>query len=227
MRLAGGSKSCRFCAHRGQSAAFNEALPHITGEYFTWCDSDDLMTPDCVEKKTRWLMDHPEIGMVRNNGTVLDGDHGTVLSESARPEDRECKDIFHELFLDRTYCYAGCYMIRTDLFFECYPERQIPLSPEGQNLQLLLPPASKTPCGYIDEKLHIYCRRSGGHSSQNRSYQENLKRLRNFTTLKLTLLDYCDCDGAYYEALAKEQEEAKRKNLIYSAVQRARKELGK
>lgn len=216
-----------FCPHQGQAAAVNAALPLVQGDYFTWCDSDDLMTPDCVEKKVRWLIDHPHIGMVRNNGTVMDGDTNKILSESARPDDRECKDIFKDLFSDLTYCYAGCYMIRTELFFSCYPQKRIPVSPEGQNLQLLLPPASRTLCGYIDDKLHIYCRRSGGHSSRNRSYQENLRRLQNFTSLKLTLLDYCDCDRAYYAELAKSQEETRRKNLLYSAVQRARKELGK
>lgn len=216
-----------FSPHKGQAAAFNAALPLVEGEFFTWCDSDDLMAADGVEKKARWLMEHPQIGMVRNNGIVLDADKNIMLSESARPEDRACKDIFKELFLDSTYCYAGCYMIRSELFFACYPDRKIPVSVEGQNLQLLLPPASRTDCGYLDEKLHTYCRRKSGHSSQSRSYQENLQRVKNFTALKLELLEYCRCDRDYYTQLAMEQEEKKRKNLLYSAVQRARKEMGK
>ncbi len=227
LELAGIQVNLVFCSHQGQAAAVNAALPLIKGDFFTWCDSDDLMARDGVEKKARWLIDHPQIGMVRNNGIVLDGDKNTVLFESARPADRECKDIFKDLFLDRTYCYAGCYMIRTALFFACYPQKQIPLSPEGQNLQLLLPPASRTPCGYIDDQLHTYCRRGSGHSSKSRSYQENLKRLQNFTALKIALLDYCNCDHAYYTKLAMDQEETKRKNLLFSAVQRARKDLRK
>lgn len=216
-----------FSPHWGQAAAFNAALPLMEGEYFTWCDSDDLMSPDGVEKKVRWLMEHPGVGMVRNNGIVLDADLGVVVSESAREEDRCQKDIFDDLFRDLTYCYAGCYMVRTDLFFTCYPQKQIPESPEGQNLQLLLPPASRSECGYLDEKLHTYCRRHSGHSSQSRSYRENLTRLENFTVLRLAILEYCDCDRTYYSALAQEQEKIKRKILLQSAVQRARKELEK
>lgn len=216
-----------FCTHAGQAAAFNAALPLVTGSFFTWCDSDDRMTPDSIEKKVAWLQAHPDVGMVRSNGIVLDADQSKYLFDSARPEDRMCKDIFEELFLDTTYCYAGCYMIRSELFFACYPQRQIPVSPEGQNLQLLLPPASRTVCGYIDEKLHTYCRRSSGHSSKRRSYQENLSRVQNFTALKLALLDYCTCDRAYYSRLAQAQEEKKRKNLLLSALQQARKEMGK
>ena len=113
----------------------NEALPLISGEFFTWCDSDDLLTPDSVEKKALWLMEHPEIGMVRSNGIVLDADKGVQLSESANPADRCQKSVFEDLLLDRTYCYAGCYMVRTSLFFSCYPDKKMPESPEGQNLQ--------------------------------------------------------------------------------------------
>lgn len=227
LEAAGLSVTLLFCPHRGQAAAMNAALPLIRGEFFTWCDSDDLLTPDSVEKKVRWLMEHPEVGMVRSNGIVLDADKGIPLSESAKESDRCQKSVFEDLFLDRTYCYAGCYMVRTDLFFACYPEKIMPESPEGQNLQLLLPPASRSECGYLDEPLHTYCRRHSGHSSRNRSYQENLSRMKNFTALRLAILEYCNCDRAHYSALARSLEEKNRQILLYSAVQRARKEIGK
>lgn len=227
LEKAGVEVKLLFCDHRGQAAAFNAALPHMTGQLFTWCDCDDLMTADSVEKKARWLMEHPQVGMVRSNGLVVDGDTGKVLSQSARERDRCQKNIFEDLFRDLSYCYAGCYMMRTDLFFTCYPHKQMPESPEGQNLQLLLPPASRTECGFIDEALHTYCRRSSGHSSRERSYQENLTRLKNFTALRLTLLEYCDCDRQRYTEIAREHEQKNMRILLYSAAQRARKELGK
>ncbi len=215
------------CPHRGQAAAMNAALPFVTGDFFTWCDADDLLASECVEKKARFLMERADIGMVRNNGIVLDADKGIVLNESARESDRCEKYIFEDLFTDRTYCYAGCYMIRTALLFDCYPKKKMPESIEGQNLQLLLPPASRTPCGYLDEKLHTYCRRSSGHSSMERSYRENLIRMKNFTALRLAILEYCDCDHAHFTSLAKDMEEKNKKILLYSAVKRAREELEK
>jgi len=227
LEAAGISLKLVFCPHRGQAAAVNAALGLVTGELFTWCDADDLLTPDSVEKKARWLLAHPEVGMVRSNGIVMDADKGLVLSESARKEDRQQKSVFEDLFRDLTYCYAGCYMIRSDLFFACYPDRKIPESPEGQNLQLLLPPASRSQCGYLDEPLHTYCRRGSGHSSKDRSYQENLRRILNFTALRLEILNYCHCDRDYYTALAAEMEQRSKAKLIYSALLRARKELGK
>ena len=185
------------------------------------------MSPDNIEKKVQWLLEHPDVGMVRNNGIVMDGDKGVVLSQSARETDKCQQNIFDELFLDRTYCYAGCYMIRSDLFWRCYPQKQIPVSPEGQNLQLLLPPASRTECGYIDECLHTYCRRGSGHSSKKRSYQENLRRMENFMALRLAVLEYCDCDRAHFAQLAKTLEENNRKILLHSALQQARKDMRK
>ena len=227
LEAAGLSVQLLFCPHRGQAAAMNAALPMIRGTFFTWCDSDDLMTPDSVEKKARWLMEHPETGMVRSNGIVMDADQGIVLSESARGSDKCRKSIFEELFLDLTYCYAGCYMVRTELFFQCYPEKKMPESPEGQNLQLLLPPASRTECGYLDEQLHTYCRRGSGHSSKRRSYRENLLRLQNFTRLRLEILEYCRCDRARYTAAARNLEEKNKGILLHSAVKQARTELKK
>lgn len=227
LEAAGLSVKLLFCPHRGQAAAMNAALPLINGAFFTWCDADDLLSPDSVEKKANWLMAHPDVGMVRSNGIVLDADQGIQLSESAREPDRCQKSVFEDLFLDRTYCYAGCYMVRTDLFFACYPDKKMPESPEGQNLQLLLPPASRSECGYLGEPLHTYCRRHSGHSSRDRSYQENLRRMENFTALRLAILEYCECDRARYRALAHSLEEKNRKILLHSAVQRARKELGK
>jgi len=216
-----------FCSHFGQAAATNEALQHINGEFFTWCDADDLMTCDSIEKKVLWLEANPEIGMVRSNGVVRDMSTGKDLYDSSKPSDRATKNIFEELFCDKTYCYAGCYMIRTSLFFEGYPQRQMPLSPEGQNLQLLLPSASRSLCGYLDEKLHTYCRREGTHSNKKRSYSQTLARIENFRKLRLAVLEHCRCDKPYFEELARKTAEKAKTNLVLSAVQHLRKEREK
>lgn len=211
--------------HGGQSAAMNAGIPLIMGEFFTWCDADDWLTPDSIEKKVLWLLEHPDFGMVRSNGLVLDVSRGGAVSESARLRDRRDMDIFEDLFLDQCYCYAGCYMLRTRLLFECYPKKHIPESPEGQNLQLLLPPASRSLCGYLDEKLHFYCRRSSGHSSRARSYQENLRRMENFTALRLELLGYCQRDREKYVQKAEMLDRRNKEMLLQSMLQCARKEL--
>ena len=206
-----------FAVHGGQAAAFNAALPRVAGEFFTWCDSDDRMTPDNIEKKVLWLQSHPDVGMVRNNGIVMDADKGVVLSQSARETDKCQKSIFEELFLDLTYCYAGCYMMRKELFFAAYPEGQIPVSLEGQNLQMLLPPASRTRCGWLDEALMIYRIHSSSHAHHERSLPEMVARAQGFYRLRLSLLPYCECDRDAYRLEAEQILENFKKNMLKQA----------
>lgn len=208
--------------HSGQAQAVSEALKLVTGEFITWCDADDIMLPENIEKKAIFLMEHPQFGMVRNDGVRLE--NGKEETMDSRPEDRRGQNIFDALFHDATYCYAGCYMIRTSLLFSCYPKREIPRSEEGQNLQLLLPPASRTECGFLPECLHIYRRRTDGHSGQKRSFTQALRRMENFTSLKLEILEFCQCDRAYYREEAKRLACASRQQLLRSAAQKAREE---
>ena len=213
--------------HAGQAAAVNAALPLASGEYLTWCDADDLLMPDSIEKKADFLTRFPELGLVRSDGIILDGDAGRMLSRSARTEDRRTQNIFDALFRGTTYCYAGCYMVRAALLFACYPDRTIPLSPEGQNLQLLLPPASRSDCGFLPDALHTYCRRSGGHSSKKLSFRQACARLEHFSSLRRAVLPHCLCDAEYYLEVDRRLTDEARQSLCRAAVAQARKDTKK
>ncbi|MBQ6660508.1 MAG: glycosyltransferase family 2 protein [Lachnospiraceae bacterium] len=225
LREAGIVVKCLSLPHGGQAAAVNAALKEVHGEFLTWCDSDDRMMPRCVEAKVLYLREHPEIGMVRNDGLVFDGDTGTVLSHSAKEADRKTQWIFDGLLDQTVYCYAGCYMVRMDVFLQGYPDREIPLSPEGQNLQLLLPSASRTQCGFIPEVLHHYYRRSTGHSGRARSFTENRDRAMNFIDLTRRILDHCECDREVYEKKLEELRKTRIEQLKYSLLLRAKEEI--
>ena len=212
--------------HKGQASAINDALKLAKGEYLTWCDSDDYMFPGNIEKKVLWLKEHPYAGMVRNDGLVYDGDNETVIRSSTKEEDRKEQDIFDQLLWQTTYCFAGCYMVRMSLFDSCYPDRGIPLSAEGQNLQLLLPPASRSVCGFVPEVLHHYYQRKAGHSSQSRSYTQTLERINGFNDLFLRILPYCDVDQEKYKQVIEEIKKKNIEQLRYSMVMRVKKEMG-
>ena len=210
--------------HAGLAAAICEALPLVGDGFFTWCDVDDVLAPGNIGCKASYLMAHPELGLVRNDGLrVSDG----LKSRLSREPDRETRDIFDDLFREVTYCCAGCYMVRTNLFFKCYPDRRIPLSPEGQNLQLLLPPASRSLCGFIPKDLFHYHQRPDGHFSRPRSLTEQLRRVEDFARLRAEILDYCDCDRALYLRINEEMLLRRRHGFLVSAAARARKELGR
>ena len=210
--------------HAGQAAAMNRALELVKGEFFTWCDADDLLAPESVEAKARYLIENPDVSMVRSNGMRLNADTLSEIGEYATDGDKVKKNIFDDLLLDKTYCFAGCYMVRTDMLFSCYPDRKIPVSPEGQNLQLLLPVASRTDCGYVDGIIHFYRIHSDSHSQKKRSYSESLMRIRNFTKLRLQVLDYCAVDSQRYKIVVDEIERQSIRQLAADAVRKVRSE---
>lgn len=211
--------------HAGQAAAINAALPLVTGEYLTWCDADDVMTTDSIEKKTEYLMSHHEVDMVRSDGIYMDGDSNRFISKNATEKDSYTQNIFDALFHGTTYCYAGCYMARTESFFKCYAQKQIPFSMEGQNLQMLLPLASRTDCGFLAEILHFYYRRHSGHSSRICSYTERLRVIEHFSRLRIDILPYCKCDQNYYIEEIRKIEKAEKRLLYDTAIARAREEI--
>lgn len=211
--------------HEGQAAAVNAALPLVSGEYITWCDADDWMTPDCVAKKAEHLIRFPKHGLVRSDGLVFDGDTGRLLAHSARPEDRCAQNVFDALFRGTTYCYAGCYMVRASLLFEAYPERQIPVSPEGQNLQLLLPLASRSECGFIPDVLHHYYRRGRGHSSEKLTFRRAYARLENFSALRRAVIPHCLCDAEHYIEEDRKLTADAQRTLCDTAAAQARKQM--
>ena len=217
--------------HANQSVAVNKALSLVEGEFITWTDADDLITNDCISKKVEYLLQHPEIGMCRSDWIVVLNKVSDLqeqaTSRGAKEEDKKTKNIFEDMLTGATYCDARNYMIRSSLFFECYPEKKIVECKAGQNLQLILPAASRTDCGFVPEILYVYCHRSNSHSTLKRSYLEQKERIEDYTYLLKETLKYCLVDQEYYSNLI-DQIEKKRKNVLYytlatKAVQDIRK----
>jgi len=50
--------------HRGETPARKAAMAEITGAYFGWVDSDDLLAPTALEETVPILDAHPEVGFV-------------------------------------------------------------------------------------------------------------------------------------------------------------------
>ena len=193
-----------YCAvpHGGQAAAMNAGLARMTGEFLTWSDADDFLLPRAVESKVRFLLENPDYAMVRHD--AWNYENGVLTNRVCRPEHRGLEDIFPALFRETLYCYAGCYMMRRALFLEAYPEGKIPVSAEGQNLQMLLPPASRTKCGWLDEALMIYRIHESSHAHRQRSLPEMVARAQGFYALRLQLLPHCLCDREAYRQEAKD-----------------------
>lgn len=163
-------------ANGGQAKAMNTGFQEMTGEYLVWPDSDDLLTPDSIEKRVAFLDGHPEYAFVRSNGYFYNFETGKPLRRVSDKDNRFHEDIFLDMILEETYCCCGCYMIRTSALREIYPELTIDESYAGQNWQILIPMAGKHLCGYIDEDLYQIMERANSHSRQKRTLEEAIDR---------------------------------------------------
>ncbi len=160
----------------GQASAMNRGFREMTGKYLVWPDSDDYLTPDSIAKRVDFLENHPEFAFVRSGGTFFDYGTGKDLGPVMGIADPSHQDIFLDLILEETYCACGCYMIRTELLREIYPELKIQESPVGQNWQLLIPIAGRGLCGYLPEAQYHIAQRPGSHSRQERTYHQEVQR---------------------------------------------------
>lgn len=160
----------------GQAKAMNTGFREMTGKYLVWPDSDDLLSPDSIEKRVAFLERNPDFLFVRSSGDFFDFETGRRTGPLTYSENRFNEDIFLDLILEQTYCACGCYMIRTDTLREIYPDLKIYETPVGQNWQILIPIAGKGKCGFIDEEQYHIALRADSHSRLHRTLNEEVQR---------------------------------------------------
>ena len=180
----------------GQAAALNKGLKIFEGDYLTWPDSDDTMTPDCIEKKVKFLEKNKNYDMVRSNGIYYNEETQEEKRISNKKSNKN-KKIFDDLLVLETYGCCGCYMVTREAFLNSFPNRTIYDSRQGQNWQVLLPIASRSLCGYLDEDLYIVYLTKNSHSREKRSLHEEIDRYTNFLDILLHSINESDCNKIY------------------------------
>ena len=174
----------------GQAAALNRGLKLFTGEYLTWPDADDEMTPDCIEKKVAYLQAHPELEMcICKVAKVMESKPDEICGFLERRKPEEKDDLFEDLlFLNNVFYTPGGYMVRAGALDEAIPEREIYSGRGGQNPQILLPIAYRKRYGYMDEVLYTYFIREESHSHSIDSSEKTIQQIAFFETILLETL---------------------------------------
>ena len=65
--------------HKNAAGAINGGLPYVTGEYLIWPDSDDVLKPESVERRVRFLQERPQYQCVRSQAEYFDISTGEIL----------------------------------------------------------------------------------------------------------------------------------------------------
>jgi glycosyltransferase involved in cell wall biosynthesis len=186
--------------NRGLGGAIDTGLKHITGQYLTLLDADDYYLPGSVSKKAKYLDEHSECVGVRSNGWMVRGEQKELFITS--DEEKSITNLFDGLLFGKTNNWAGSYMIRTDVLFACYPDRNIYPSRFGQNMQILLPVAYGREFGYIDEPLMAYVLHEDSHSqarSPEEQYQKDEANQQGYRDIYLHMLDMILTDPAEHQ----------------------------
>ncbi len=161
----------------GQDVALNNGLKFFTGEYLIWPDADDILLEQNIEKKVKFLEEHKEYGLVYCNAEIVDSKNINKVIQKWNRENSNIKEInFKDILIGKNILFApGAWMARSKYFLDVRPNREIEISGQGQNWQMLLPLAYKYPIGKVDECLFKYIVYNNSHSHQERDYKETLK----------------------------------------------------
>ncbi|RKJ41373.1 glycosyltransferase family 2 protein [Acutalibacter sp. 1XD8-33] len=178
--------------HSCAAGAMNLGLPWVRGEYLIWPDSDDVLEPESVAVRVEFLRSRPEYHCVRSLPYYVDG--ATGKPAPARDEsfgDLSRERLFWDILWSRTFVCCGCYMLESARFFQIYPESRIPVYPVGQNFQMLLPYLYRYPCPTIQRELYGVWQRSGSHSRQPLTREQEDEKYRAYEAMTDEIAEIC------------------------------------
>lgn len=164
--------------NKGQAAALNQGLKRFTGDYLIWPDSDDILYPNHIEEKVKFMEENLQYGLAYCIlDIVYEDDLSKVLYQYKRDK---TQNLFNKLICNNGVLWEPIGTIaRASAFLETVPTREIFESQAGQNCQLQLPIAYKYPCGFINKALGKYVKRESSHST--------LASKRKIAKMKLSL----------------------------------------
>ncbi|PSU31833.1 glycosyltransferase family A protein, partial [Photobacterium phosphoreum] len=159
----------------GLAASINIGLKEFKGDYLTWGDPDDFLSPSSIEERVLFLEQNLDYGFVRTDAILVYEDQLNIPVGKIKSSEKEW--IFDDLILERKiFLTAGCYLCRSDIFREALPNLNIYDDARGQNWQLLLPIALISKCGYIKLSLNNIVIRNSSMSNSDNSLIDDLFR---------------------------------------------------
>lgn len=177
-----------FQENKGIGGAINTALKEITGEFFVWFNIDDILTENCIKLMAEFLEGKQEYALVRPNVYIVDEqnvENVLGLINDKNP-DADKEDLFENVIQGKHFTF-GCSMLRTEVFDEVNPQREIYESRQGQNWQLLLPVLYGHKSGYISTPLYSVVEQQES-TSRVSSYSKRIKQLKEYEDIVLTTI---------------------------------------
>lgn len=204
----------------------NKALSQMHGTYFCGVDSDDIMTPDHVEKMVAYLEAHPEKDLVFCKLQILNentGKHTGIMEIKPR---ETAKEHFLDCLFSRNMIYTPiASMTRTEGFLRANHELNIFETRYGENYQLLLPLLYYKIPGLLDMPLGEYLVRGDSYTAKLANYEKRITALEaQIVTINETLKQMQIPDEKKY---ARMSEKRLRKDCLSVAITSGKRDLMK
>ena len=178
---------CLKQSNQGVGFACANGLSLANGEYICVFDVDDYLYPESLQKRVQFLDAHSDYAVVRTNGYKFSQNGQKHLFVSDNQEIHK-EDIFEDLLLGRTNNWPGSYLVRANALWNVFPDRSIPGSRYGQNLQILLSASWNNKAGFINEPLMEYRFNPRSFTNQDTNFEASFKRFLGFWLIRLTIL---------------------------------------
>lgn len=159
--------------NKGLGAAINTGLKLVTGDYFSYINSDDMITEDYVSEFVKLFNFKKDINVIQRNGYLVPEDEVNQIGKkefnmindwNTNPFE---KHLFLNMILEVNYNFTYV-AIRTKAFDKVVKNRDIYESRDGQNYQILLPMFYNYDSYYINTPGIYFVTRS---TSLSRNYK--------------------------------------------------------
>lgn len=162
----------------GQDVALNNGLKYFTGKYLMWTDSDDILDSKNIEEKVRYLEQNRDCGLVYCNTNIVKYEKiDKVIKTWNRVSCKNKLKNFEDILLGKIIFAGGAWMLRSEYFEKINPKREIIITGQGQNWQMLLPMAYNYNVGKVDKYLFTYIVYKDSHANRKRTFYEQKKRM--------------------------------------------------
>lgn len=168
--------------NQGQSAAINNGLKLINGEFLVWPDSDDYYaSPKAIESMVNCLIESSDdVGMVRTQEMLVDEVSLKEISiHGITAKEYEDKSLFEDCLFhcNGFYFPPGAYMVKTEVLRQVVGESIYTHKDAGQNWQLYLPILYSYRCRTIMAPLYnVLCRESSHSRNTYRGYEREVHK---------------------------------------------------
>lgn len=184
----------RYQENSGQSAAVDLGLKFFTGDYLGWADSDDILFPESIEKRVKFLEEHPEYGCIQSDAYIVrENDIDTPIKRISEGFPKSAEENQFELCLKGdSYICCHCFMVRADAFLDVNPTRSIYTDKKEQNWQLMLPVYYKYKRYFLNEPLCSYVISDASHSHTKLSTEKAVARANDYIDILTHTLNAID-----------------------------------